>query len=187
VLIDLNGYKPENRAKILAYRPAPIQVNFLGYPGTTGADFVDYIIVDRFVVPADQRRFFSERLVHLPHSYQCNDDKREIAAATPSRIDCALPETGFVFCCFNDNYKITPDFFDIWMRLLHAVPGSVLWLTRARCCRQGQSRARSDGARHRSRALGFCPAPTAIRAPRPPSRRRPLSRYVAFQCAYDGE
>ena len=128
VLIDLNGYKPENRAKILAYRPAPIQVNFLGYPGTTGADFVDYIIVDRFVVPADQQRFFSERLVHLPHSYQCNDDKREIAAATPSRSDCALPETGFVFCCFNDSYKTTPDFFDIWMRLLHAVPESVLWL-----------------------------------------------------------
>jgi predicted O-linked N-acetylglucosamine transferase (SPINDLY family) len=128
VLIDLNGYKPENRAKILAYRPAPIQVNFLGYPGTTGTDFVDYIIVDRFVVPADQQRFFSERLVHLPHSYQCNDDTREIAAATPSRSDCALPETGFVFCCFNDSYKITPDFFDIWMRLLHAVPGSVLWL-----------------------------------------------------------
>jgi predicted O-linked N-acetylglucosamine transferase (SPINDLY family) len=128
VLIDLNGYQPENRAKILAYRPAPIQVNFLGYAGTTGTDFVDYIIVDRFVVPADQQRFFSERLVHLPHSYQCNDDKREIAAATPSRSDCALPETGLVFCCFNDSYKITPDFFDIWMRLLHAVPGSVLWL-----------------------------------------------------------
>jgi protein O-GlcNAc transferase len=128
VLIDLNGYKPENRAKILAYRPAPIQVNFLSYPGTTGADFVDYIIVDRFVVPADQQRFFSERLVHLPHSYQCNDDKREIAAATPSRSDCALPETGFVFCRFSDSYKLNPDFFDIWMRLLHAVPGSVLWL-----------------------------------------------------------
>lgn len=128
VLIDLNGYKPENRAKILAYRPAPIQVNFLGYPGTTGADFVDYIIVDRFVVPADQQRFFSERWVQLPHSYQCNDNKREIASATPSRSDCSLPETGFVFCCFNDSYKITPDFFDIWMRLLHAVPGSVLWL-----------------------------------------------------------
>jgi predicted O-linked N-acetylglucosamine transferase (SPINDLY family) len=128
VLIDLNGYQPENRAKILAYRPAPLQVNFLGYTGTTGADFVDYIIVDRFVVAADQQPFFSERLVHLPHSYQCNDDKREIAAATPSRSGCALPETGFVFCCFNDSYKITPDFFDIWMRLLHAVPGSVLWL-----------------------------------------------------------
>jgi predicted O-linked N-acetylglucosamine transferase (SPINDLY family) len=128
VLIDLNGYKPENRAKILAYRPTPIQVNFLGYAGTMGADFVDYIIVDQFVVPAEQRRFFSERLVHLPHSYQCNDDKREIAVTTPSRTNCGLPNTGFVFCCFNDSYKITPDVFDILMRLLHAVPGSVLWL-----------------------------------------------------------
>jgi protein O-GlcNAc transferase len=129
VLIDLNGYlpEPENRAKILAYRPAPVQVNY-GYPGTMGADFIDYIIVDPFVVPADQQRFFSERLVHLPHSYQCNDDKREIAASAPSRTECALPENGFVFCCFSDSYKITPDFFDIWIRLLHAVPGSALWL-----------------------------------------------------------
>jgi protein O-GlcNAc transferase len=128
VLIDLNGYKPENRAKLLAYRPAPIQVNYLGYPGTMGADFVDYILVDPFVVPADQQPFFSERLVHLPDCYQCNDDQREIAAATPSRAECGLPEEGFVFCCFNDSYKITPDFFDIWMRLLQAVPGSVMWL-----------------------------------------------------------
>jgi protein O-GlcNAc transferase len=128
VLIDLNGYKPENRAKILAHRPAPIQVNCLGYPGTMGADFVDYILVDRFVVPADQQTFFNERLVHLPHCYQCNDDKREIAVATPSRVECGLPEKGFVFCCFNDSYKITPDFFDIWMRLLQTVPGSVMWL-----------------------------------------------------------
>ncbi|MBV9199584.1 MAG: tetratricopeptide repeat protein [Alphaproteobacteria bacterium] len=128
VLIDLNGYKPENRAKILAYRPAPIQVNYLGYPGTMGADFIDYIIVDRFIVPTDQQPFFSERLVHLPHCYQCNDDKRDIAAATPSRAECGLPEHGFVFCCFNDSYKIGPQFFDIWMRLLLAVPGSVMWL-----------------------------------------------------------
>jgi protein O-GlcNAc transferase len=128
VLIDLDGYKPENRAKIFAYRPAPIQVNYLGYPATMGADFVDYIVVDPFVVPADQQRFFSERLVHLPDCYQCNDDKREIAAITPSRADCGLPEEGFVFCCFNDSFKLTPDFFDIWMRLLLAVPESVIWL-----------------------------------------------------------
>ena len=93
-----------------------------------GADFIDYIIVDPFVVPADQQPFFSERLVHLPDCYQCNDDKREIATATPSRAECGLPDQGFVFCCFNDSYKITPHFFDIWMRLLHAVPASVIWL-----------------------------------------------------------
>ncbi|MGH7116619.1 MAG: tetratricopeptide repeat protein [Stellaceae bacterium] len=128
VLIDLNGYKPENRAKILAYRAAPIQVNYLGYPGTMGADFVDYIIVDPVVVPAEQQPWFSERLVHLPDCYQCNDDKRAIAATTPSRTECGLAERGFVFCCFNDSYKLNPALFDVWMRLLHAVPGSVLWL-----------------------------------------------------------
>jgi len=166
VLIDLNGYKPENRAKILAYRPAPIQVNFLGYAGTTGADFVDYIIVDRFVVPADQQRFFRERLVHLPHSYQCNDDKREIAAATPSRSDCALPETGFVFCCFNDSYKITPDFFDIWMRLLHAVPGSVLWLL------ERDAVGKANLAREAA-ARGIAPERLVF------ARRLPLSEHLA--------
>ena len=129
ILIDLTGYTGNSRTEILAYRPAPVQINYLGYPGTMGADFIDYIIVDRFVVPTDQQAFFSERLVHLPGCYQCNDDKRAIPARTPSRAECGLPETGFVFCCFNNSYKITPAFFDIWMRLLAAVPDSVLWLS----------------------------------------------------------
>jgi protein O-GlcNAc transferase len=128
ILIDLNGYTGDSRAEILACRPAPIQVNYLGFTATMGADFIDYIIADRFVVPEDQQPFFSERLVYLPECYQCNDDKREIAERTPSRAECELPEAGFVFCCFSNSYKITPTFFDIWMRLLHAVPGSVLWL-----------------------------------------------------------
>jgi protein O-GlcNAc transferase len=128
ILVDLNGYQRRARTAIFAYRPAPIQTLFLGFPATTGADFIDYIIVDPFVVPADQQPFFSERLVHLPDCYQCNDDKREISEHTPLRTDCGLPEEGFVFCCFNNAYKITPDFFDVWMRLLEAVPGSVLWL-----------------------------------------------------------
>jgi protein O-GlcNAc transferase len=128
VLVDLNGYQQGARTAIFAYRPAPIQIVFLGFPATTGTDFIDYIIVDPFVVPPDQQRFFSERLVHLPDCYQCNDDKRAISERTPSRAECGLPEEGFVFCCFNNAYKITPDFFDMWMRLLRAVPGSVLWL-----------------------------------------------------------
>ena len=128
ILVDLNGFTQRARTAILAYRPAPIQVNYLGYPATTGADFIDYILVDPFVVPVDQQPFFSERLVHLPDCYQCNDDKRPISDHTPSRAECGLPENGFVFCCFNNTYKITPDFFDIWMRLLDAVSGSVLWL-----------------------------------------------------------
>jgi protein O-GlcNAc transferase len=131
VLIDLHGWTPDCRAKILAHRPAPIQVNYLGYAGTTGADFIDYIIVDRFVVPPDQQSSFSEKLVHLPDCYQCNDDKREIAVRTPSRLECGLPKKGFVFCCFNNSWKLTPIFFDIWMRLLREVPESVLWLYEA--------------------------------------------------------
>jgi predicted O-linked N-acetylglucosamine transferase (SPINDLY family) len=128
ILIDLNGFTRDARITIFAYRPAPVQVTYLGFPATTGAKFIDYILVDPFVVPKDQQPFFSERLVHLPDCYQCNDDKRPISERTPSRAECGLPEEGFVFCCFNNAYKITPDFFDIWMRLLATLPGSVLWL-----------------------------------------------------------
>ncbi len=128
ILVDLNGYTQRARTAVFAYRPAPIQVNYLGFPATTGADFVDYIIVDPFVVPMDQQPFFTEQLVQLPDCYQCNDDKRAISDHIPSRAECGLPDDGFVFCCFNNAYKITPDLFDIWMRLLGAVPGSVLWL-----------------------------------------------------------
>ncbi len=93
-----------------------------------GADYIDYIIVDPFVAPPHEQPFFSERLVHLPGCYQCNDDRREIAQQSPSRVACGLPETGFVFCCFNNSYKITPDVFDVWMRLLLVSPASVIWL-----------------------------------------------------------
>jgi len=129
VAIDLMGYTKHCRPGILAHRPAPVQVNYLGFPGTMGADFIDYILVDPFVVPLDQQPFFTEKLVHLPDCYQVTDSKRERADRTPSRADYGLPEEGFVFCCFNNNYKITPSFFEVWMRLLQAVPGSVLWLS----------------------------------------------------------
>jgi predicted O-linked N-acetylglucosamine transferase (SPINDLY family) len=128
ILIDLTGYTGYSRAEIVAYRPAPIQVNYLGNPGTMGADFIDYIIVDPFVVPVDQQPFYTERLVQLPHCYQPIDAARLVAGSAQSRTQCGLPEEDFVFCCFNTSYKITPAFFDIWMRLLNAVPGSVLWL-----------------------------------------------------------
>lgn len=131
ILVDLKGYTHNARPQIASYRPAPVQVNYLGYPATTGADFIDYIMVDKFVVPAGQQPSFSEKVVHLPDCYQVNDSKREIAATAASREDCGLPTNGFVFCSFNNSYKITPAFFDIWMRLLEAVPGSVLWLLSA--------------------------------------------------------
>jgi predicted O-linked N-acetylglucosamine transferase (SPINDLY family) len=128
IAVDLKGHTKDARPRILGHRPAPIQVNYLGYPGSMGADFIDYVIVDPFVVPADQQPNFTEKLVHLPDCYQVNDSHREIAERTPSHTECGLPERAFVFCCFNHNYKLTPAFFDIWMRLLQRVPGSILWL-----------------------------------------------------------
>jgi predicted O-linked N-acetylglucosamine transferase (SPINDLY family) len=130
ILLDLNGYVNGARTEILAYRPAPIQVNYLGYPGTMGAGFIDYILVDPVVVPPESAPFFSEKLVHLPDCYQPNMH-RDIAPPGDTRADHGLPETGFVFCCFNQIYKITPPLFTIWMRLLRSVPGSVLWLLSA--------------------------------------------------------
>lgn len=128
ILVDLTGHTQGARTQILAHRPAPVQVNYLGYPGTLGASFVDYLLADEFLVPADQQPFFAEKLVHLPGCYQVNDSRREAAACTPSRAECGLPDEGFVFCSFNNSYKITPEMFAMWMRLLRAVPGSVLWL-----------------------------------------------------------
>lgn len=128
ILVDLMGYTRLCRVEILAARPAPIQVNFLGYPGTMGADFVDYIIADTFTAPPENQQYFSEKLVHVPGSYQVNDNRRPIAEQTPSRSSCDLPEDGVVFCSFNQTYKFTPESFDIWMRLLGKVRGSVLWL-----------------------------------------------------------
>ena len=127
ILIDLTGYTTHHRMPILALRPAPLQVNYLGYPGTMGADVMDYIIVDDFIVPADQQPFYTEKLVHLP-CYEVNDSKRAIAPQTPTRAECGLPAEGFVFCDFNNTFKINRRMFDVWMDLLKEVPGSVLWL-----------------------------------------------------------
>ena len=128
ILIDLTGYTQHARTQVLATRPAPIQVNYLGYPGTMGATFIDYILVDDFIAPPSRQPFFTEKLVQLPGSYQANDGRREIAPNTPSRAQCGLPEKGFVFCAFHNSYKISPEMFDAWIRLLKQVPGSVLWL-----------------------------------------------------------
>jgi predicted O-linked N-acetylglucosamine transferase (SPINDLY family) len=128
IAIDLKGYTQGCRPELLARRAAPVQVNYLGYPGTMGVDFIDYVIADAVTVPFDQQPFYAEKIVHLPDCYQVNDDKRAIAEQTPSRAEAGLPDEGFVFCCFNNNYKITAPVFDVWMRLLRKVPGSVLWL-----------------------------------------------------------
>ena len=128
ILVELKGYTKGARTGISARRPAPVQVSFVGFPGTMGASFIDYVIADPFVVPMDQQLFYSEKIVHLPDCYQPNDTKRLISNITPTRAECGLPEQSFVFCSFNNTYKITPEFFDIWMRVLTAIPGSVLWL-----------------------------------------------------------
>lgn len=128
ILVDLKGYTRNGRTEILAYRPAPIQVNYLGYPGTMGSDLVDYILADPVVAPMAHQEHYTERIVHLPHCYQPNDRQRRIADAPVRRADFGLPEDAFVFCSFNNIYKVGPELFDVWMRLLTQVPGSVLWI-----------------------------------------------------------
>ncbi len=128
ILVNLNGYFGEARSNVFAQHAAPIQVNFLGFPGTLGASYIDYLIADEIVIPPASREHYIEKIAYMPHSYQANDSSRIIADRQFSRSELGLPEQGFVFCCFNNNYKITPQTFDSWMRVLKAVEGSVLWL-----------------------------------------------------------
>jgi predicted O-linked N-acetylglucosamine transferase (SPINDLY family) len=128
ILINLNGYFGTQRTGLFAMRPAPIQVNYLGFPGTLGAPFMDYIIADNIVIPKEHEPHYSEKVVRLPHSYQANDNLKAISDVHMTRRAAGLPETGIVFCCFNNNYKIVPRVFDCWMRILKRVEGSVLWL-----------------------------------------------------------
>ena len=128
IAIDLKGHTTDARIGILADRAAPVQVAYMGFPATSGADFIDYIIADQIVLPFDQQPFYTEKIIHLPDSYYANDSKRQIAPLTPARTEAGLPEDAFVFVCFNNNWKINSRMFGIWMRLLRAVEGSVLWL-----------------------------------------------------------
>jgi protein O-GlcNAc transferase len=128
VLVDLNGYTTHARSALFALRPAPVQVNWLGYLGTLGAPWYDYVLTDRFATPPAQQAFFTERLLYLPDCYCPSDTRRAVASAVAERTACGLPAAGFVFCCFNNTYKILPAVFAVWMRLLAAVPDSVLWL-----------------------------------------------------------
>ena len=144
VLIDLTGYMTDTRVEVLAWRPAPVQAHYFGYPGPLGADAIDYLLVDPFVVPPDQIANYTEKLVWLPDCYMVSDRKREVAAARPGRGECGLPAESFVFCSFNNTSKITPAVFDVWMRLLHGVPDSVLWLFAANC--QAEDNLRREAA-----------------------------------------
>ncbi len=128
IAVDLNGLSTAGRLAIWGARCAPVQINWLAFPGTVGTTSRDYLIADPTVIPPEDTRYYSEKVIWLPHTYQPNDGKRRIAPTVPSRQSCGLPEQAFVFCCFNNNFKIQPDTFDAWMRILHRVPGSVLWL-----------------------------------------------------------
>jgi protein O-GlcNAc transferase len=132
IAVDLMGFTQDSRLGILGYRPAPIQVNYLGYAGTMGAGYVDYVIADRRVLPPGQESCWTEKIVHLPDTFMATDGTTKVADTAPTRAVAGLPQDGFVFCVFNQPFKITPEVFDVWMRLLRRVDGSVLWLTDAR-------------------------------------------------------
>ena len=152
IAVDLMGFTKDHRLGVLARRAAPIQVNYLGYPGTTGAPYMDYILADATVIPEDHDAFYAERVVRLPGTYQINDNRRAISQRTPTRGECGLPQNAFVFCCFNNPQKITPEIFDIWMRLLRATEGSVLWLIHGQCQGGGKPAAGGGETRRRSRS-----------------------------------
>jgi predicted O-linked N-acetylglucosamine transferase (SPINDLY family) len=167
ILIDLNGYTTHARSEIFVLRPAPVQVNWLGYLGTLGAPWYDYVITDRFATPDGQQAFFTERFLAMPHCCAPSDTRR-VAAAAPSREACGLPAQGFVFACFNAPYKILPPVFDVWMRLLAQVPDSTLWLAQ-----DGPAR---DHLRQEAAARGIDPQRLTF-APRLPIDRH-LARHV---------
>jgi predicted O-linked N-acetylglucosamine transferase (SPINDLY family) len=127
IVVDLNGHTDGTRFSALAYRPCPVQATWLGYPGTTGADFIDYLVADPIVAPLSQQEFYSEKIWHLPDGFFPIDNLRPVGI-TPSRAEENLPPESFIFCCFNNHWKINEPTFDIWMRLLRDVPGSTLWL-----------------------------------------------------------
>jgi predicted O-linked N-acetylglucosamine transferase (SPINDLY family) len=157
IVIDLMGLTRHNRFDVLARRAAPIQVNYLGYSGTAGADFIDYILADATVIPEEHRAFYSEEVVWLPDCYLITDDRRAIAERTPSRSECGLPEDAFVFCCFNNTYKLGPETFGVWMRLLQATPGSVLWLSEANATAQANLRREAEQSGVLAARLIFAP------------------------------
>jgi len=131
IAIDLGGFTANNRLDIFALSPAPIQINYLGYPGTLGANFIDYIVADEILIPESQKNNYSENIIYLPNCYMPQDRARVISDKPITRQECNLPEDSFIFCCFNNSFKITPIEFDIWMRLLSKIDGSVLWLLKA--------------------------------------------------------
>jgi predicted O-linked N-acetylglucosamine transferase (SPINDLY family) len=171
IAIDLSGLTTGCRPSVFAARVAPIQINYLGYPGTMGASYMDYILADKTLITSETEPFFTEKVIYLPHSYQPNDRNRTVSSHPYTRAELGLPENGFVFCCFNNNFKITPESFDRWMMILRAVPESVLWLLQA-------SEHTANNLRQEAQARGVHPE-RLIFAPKVPT-----DQYLARQrCA----
>lgn len=131
IAIDLNGFTKNSRSELFSFRLAPIQLNFLGFPGTMGTNCIDYLVADKIVIPKQQRKFYKEKILFLPNCFLPNDNKRTLPTLTTSRSNYNLPESAFVFCCFNNSYKISSDEFSIWMNLLKKIKNSVLWLSKS--------------------------------------------------------
>jgi len=169
VLVDLAGYTSDGRPDIFAHRPAPVQAGFLGYPGTLGSDYIDFIIADRHVIPPEHQPCYAEQVVYLPDTYLPTDAGLQISPDTPTRAACGLPEQGAVLCAFSHNFKVHPTLFATWMRLLQQAPGSVLWLA----AREGPMR---DNLRAAALARGVDPA-RLVFAKRVPKVEDHLARY----------
>ena len=172
IAVDLGGHTVDSRTGIFAHRCAPVQVNYLGFPGTLGATYYEYVLADRNVIPIDQASHYTEQLAYLPHCYQVNDSQRKIADRVFSRDELGLPENAFVFCCFNNGYKILPQTFVGWMRILDAVQGSVLWLL-------DQNQLATQNLQQEAHAHGIDPA-RLVFAP-----RMPLAEHLARHSAAD--
>jgi predicted O-linked N-acetylglucosamine transferase (SPINDLY family) len=177
ILVNLNGWFGKHRMGVFARRPAPVQVNYLGFPGTLGAPYMDYIIADGIVIPEGEQRFYDEAVVTLPGSYQVNDDCGRQAAPKPTRQEAGLPEQGFVFCNFNQSYKLTPDTFAGWMRILKRVDGSVLWLLDA-------AAPFARNIRRQAEIHGIAPERMLFAPDRPPDRH--LARLSLADLFLDG-
>ena len=188
IAVDLMGYTGECRSAIFAQRPAPLQVNYLGFPGTMGAPYMDYIIADPTIIPEEQQRQYAEKIAYLPHCYLPADRTRAISQFVPSRAEAGLPSGGFVFVSFNNSYKFNPAMFDIWMRLLRKLEGSVLWLpennalARRNLAREAQARGVAG-----TRILFAPPIPDAGDHLARLSPCRSVSRHAPLQCAHHRE
>ena len=162
IAVDLKGYTGGSRFGIFAYRAAPIQISYLGYPGTSGAEVIDYLVADKVVITKQLESSYSESIIRLPNSYQATDNTRIISNRTITKSEMGLPEEGFVFCCFNSNYKISSVEFKIWMRLLKKVNGSVLWLLKSNQLAEDNLRSEAEAQGIQSERLIFAkPVPHA--------------------------